>query len=78
MYMAPDSWKDLYANTLAQVKSGEIPMARIDDAVRRILRVKAKLGLFQAARPLEGRESVMASPSTAPSPARRCASRWCC
>jgi beta-glucosidase len=49
MYMAPDSWKDLYANTLAQAKSGEIPMARIDDAVRRILRVKAKLGLFQQA-----------------------------
>ncbi|WP_163233768.1 glycoside hydrolase family 3 protein [Caulobacter rhizosphaerae] len=61
MYMAPDSWKDLYANTLAQAKSGEIPMARIDDAVRRILRVKAKLGLFQQARPLEGKEAVMAS-----------------
>jgi beta-glucosidase len=61
MYMAPDSWKDLYANTLAQAKSGEIPMARIDDAVRRILRVKAKMGLFQQARPLEGKEAVMAS-----------------
>ncbi len=61
MYMAPDSWKELYANTLAQAKSGEIPMARIDDAVRRILRVKAKLGLFQQARPLEGQEAVMAS-----------------
>jgi beta-glucosidase len=61
MYMAPDSWKDLYANTLAQAKSGEIPMARIDDAVRRILRVKAKMGLFQQARPLEGREALMAS-----------------
>ncbi len=58
MYMAPDSWKELYANTLAQAKSGEIPMARIDDAVRRILRVKAKAGLFQQARPLEGKEAV--------------------
>ncbi len=58
MYMAPDSWKELYANTLAQAKSGEIPMARIDDAVRRILRVKAKMGLFQQARPLEGKEAV--------------------
>jgi beta-glucosidase len=61
MYMAPDSWKDLYANTLAQAKSGEIPMARIDDAVRRILRVKAKMGLFQPVRPLEGKEALMAS-----------------
>jgi beta-glucosidase len=33
---------------------GPDPMARVDDAVRRILRVKAKLGLFQTARPLEG------------------------
>ena len=61
MYMAPDSWKALFANTVAQAKSGEIPMARIDDAVRRILRVKAKMGLFQQARPLEGKDAVMAS-----------------
>ncbi|HEX5305132.1 MAG TPA: glycoside hydrolase family 3 protein, partial [Dyella sp.] len=46
MFMAPDSWKPLYANTLAQVKSGEIPMARLDDAVTRILRVKLRAGLF--------------------------------
>jgi len=59
MFMAPDSWKPLYENTLAEVKSGVIPMARLDDAVRRILRVKAKLGLFQASRPFEGREGVI-------------------
>jgi len=53
MYMAPDSWKDLYENTLAQVKSGEIPMERLDDAVRRILRVKIRLGLFEKPRPSE-------------------------
>ena len=51
MYMAPDSWKGLYDNTLAQVKSGEIPMARLDDAVRRILRVKVKAGLFERVAP---------------------------
>ncbi|MBO9558320.1 MAG: exo 1,3/1,4-beta-D-glucan glucohydrolase [Caulobacter sp.] len=51
MYMAPDSWKGLYDNTLAQVKSGEIPMARLDDAVRRILRVKVKTGLFERTAP---------------------------
>ena len=61
MFMAPDSWKALYENTLAQAKSGVIPMARLDDAVRRILRVKAKMGLFQAARPYEGREGVIGS-----------------
>jgi len=29
------------------VKGGEVPMARIDDAVRRILRLKVRLGLFE-------------------------------
>jgi len=61
MLMAPDSWKGLYRNTLAQVKSGEIPMARVDDAVRRILRVKVKAGLF-ADRPLEGRLEELGKP----------------
>ena len=29
------------------VKSGDIPMSRIDDAVRRVLRLKVRLGLFE-------------------------------
>jgi beta-glucosidase len=51
MLMAPDSWREMYKNTLAQARSGEIPQARIDDAVRRILRVKAIAGLFQRPAP---------------------------
>jgi beta-glucosidase len=63
MFMAPDSWRGLYTNTLAQVRSGEISMARLDEAVRRILRVKAKLGLFtQNPRPLEGRLERLGAP----------------
>ena len=46
LFMAPDSWKGLYENTIGDVRAGRIPEARIDDAVRRILRVKAKLGLL--------------------------------
>ncbi|MFI4866821.1 MAG: glycoside hydrolase family 3 protein [Steroidobacterales bacterium] len=61
MYMAPDGWKQLYDNTLAQLRAGDVPLARLDDAVRRILRVKEKLGLFDAARPWEGRPDVLAS-----------------
>ncbi|WP_231568167.1 glycoside hydrolase family 3 protein [Novosphingobium malaysiense] len=61
MAMAPDSWKGLFESTLAAAKSGEIPMARIDDAVRRILRVKMKLGLFDPARPYEHRPQEMGS-----------------
>jgi beta-glucosidase len=58
MYMAPDSWKGLYNNLLAQVKDGTVPLARLDDAVSRILRVKLRAGLFEAGppskRPLAG------------------------
>src|SRR3546814_13659778 len=51
MFMAPDSWRALYASTLAQVKDGTIPMARLDDAVLRVLRVKRRLGLFDPGKP---------------------------
>ncbi len=62
MFMAPDSWKGLFDNTLAEVGSGQIPMDRLDDAVRRILRVKFKAGLFAANRPYEGRFDRLGSP----------------
>ena len=61
MAMAPDSWKGLFDSTLAAAKAGTIPMTRIDDAVRRILRVKMKLGLFDAARPYESRPEDVGS-----------------
>lgn len=51
MLMAPDSWRGYYTNALAQVRAGTIPMQRLDDAVRRILRVKFRLGLFEAGLP---------------------------
>ena len=51
MYMAPDSWKGLYGNLLAQARDGTVPMSRLDDAVRRILRVKLRAGLFEAGPP---------------------------
>lgn len=62
MFMAPYHWKELYDNTLAAARSGEIPASRLNDAVRRILRVKFRLGLFETARPYEGRmESLNSS-----------------
>ncbi|MEW6998492.1 exo 1,3/1,4-beta-D-glucan glucohydrolase [Colwelliaceae bacterium BS250] len=52
IFMVPtDAWKPLYENTIAQVKSGEIPQARIDDAVSRILRVKLRAGIFDKPSP---------------------------
>jgi beta-glucosidase len=63
MFMAPLGWKELFRNTIADVKSAAIPMARLDDAVRRILRVKFKLGVFGAPRPFEGRMELIGSPA---------------
>jgi beta-glucosidase len=60
--MVPNDWKAFIANTIASVKSGEIPMARIDDAVTRILRVKMRAGLFK----LEGGKTVSVKPSLRP------------
>lgn len=51
MAMASDSWKGFYETTLAAAKDGRISSQRLDDAVRRILRVKFRLGLFEAGRP---------------------------
>ena len=53
MIMVPEDWWALIANTIHQVRMGEISMSRIDDAVRRILRVKLRAGLFDKGRPSE-------------------------
>lgn len=62
LYMAPDSWKGLFDSLVADVQAGKVPMARLDDAVRRNLRVKAKLGMLERARPDGGALSVIGSP----------------
>lgn len=49
MVMVPEDWKAFIANTVSDVREGRIPMARIDDAVTRILRVKMRSGLFDRA-----------------------------
>jgi len=64
VYMVPtQAWKPLYYNLIAQVKQGVIAEQRIDDAVRRILRVKKRAGLFDkpspAQRPLAGRTELI-------------------
>ncbi|APG62327.1 1,4-beta-D-glucan glucohydrolase [Sphingorhabdus lutea] len=51
MFMAPDSWKELYANILQDVKQGKISKARLDEAVGNVLRVKLRAGLFESGRP---------------------------
>jgi len=46
MLMEPWSWRDTISNLILAVNNGDITMKRIDDAVRRILTIKYKMGLF--------------------------------
>jgi beta-glucosidase len=66
MIMVPQDWKALYTNTLEQAKTGVISRERLDEAVRRILRVKLRAGLFEEVRPSErpyaSRSDVLGSP----------------
>ncbi|OOG46031.1 exo 1,3/1,4-beta-D-glucan glucohydrolase [Rhodanobacter sp. C01] len=74
MLEAPDSWKGLYENTLAEVKAGVIPMSRVDDAVTRILRVKMRLDMFEAGPPSTN-PMVTRSAQVIGSPAHRALAR---
>src|SRR6476620_2903388 len=47
MSMIPYDYKGFCTDLIALVKEGKVSQARIDDAVRRILRVKFELGLFE-------------------------------
>ncbi|BCJ45985.1 1,4-beta-D-glucan glucohydrolase [Actinoplanes ianthinogenes] len=66
MISTREKWQSVHRTALAAIRSGDIPMARVDDAVRRILRVKMRAGLWDKARPrdrtLAGDQSVLGSP----------------
>lgn len=45
--MVPNKFNEFIDALTNHVKNGVIPMSRIDDAVKRILRVKFIMGLFE-------------------------------
>lgn len=45
--MVPYNYTEFIDGLTSQVKNNLIPMSRIDDAVKRILRVKFIMGLFE-------------------------------
>jgi len=47
MSMIPYNYKEFCTDLIALVKEGKVTQARIDDAVRRILRVKYETGIFE-------------------------------
>lgn len=64
IFMTPSpDWKILFKNTLDQINSGVISLARADDAVRRILRVKLRANLWNkglpSQRPLAGKDELL-------------------
>jgi beta-glucosidase len=63
MIMVPYEWKKFLENTISQVKRGDISRVRLDDAVRRILRVKFRAGLMKGKAPSErflaGRDALI-------------------
>lgn len=67
IYMVPDDWKALHANLVSQVQDGTIPLARVDQAVARVLRVKQHAGLLApnaakpSARPNAGQYDLLGS-----------------
>ena len=67
VFNVPEDWRAMYANMIAEVKSGAIPMARLDDAVRRVLRVKLRAHVFDeprpSARPHAGVAAELGSPA---------------
>lgn len=46
MLMVDAEWRRTFADLMESVAAGEVAEARVDDAVRRILRVKTRAGLF--------------------------------
>jgi beta-glucosidase len=69
MFMEPYSAPQFEQTLLAEVNAGRVPMSRIDDAVRRILRAKFELGLFE--HPYTDRTNI----GTIGSPAHRAVAR---
>ncbi|MFI0902047.1 glycoside hydrolase family 3 protein [Streptomyces sioyaensis] len=69
MFMEPYSAPKFVQTLIAEVQAGRIPMSRIDDAVRRILRAKFQLGLFE--HPYTDRTNI----GTIGSPAHRAVAR---
>ena len=50
MFMVPSRYEELFGHLKDLAAAGEVPAERIDDAVRRILRVKAAMGLLDKSR----------------------------
>ena len=53
MFMVPERWREFIAAALRQIENGSVKEERLDDAVRRILSTKIRIGLLDGPRPSE-------------------------
>lgn len=61
MFMVSEKWREFISSVRTHVKDETIAISRIDDAVRRILYVKIKYGIFEKPRPADRKWSNDAS-----------------
>ncbi len=66
LFMVPQDWQQLHGKLLDNVRRGTLSLARLDEAVGRMLRVKMRAGLFDAGkpsqRPLAGQWELFGGP----------------
>jgi beta-glucosidase len=74
MFMVPKKYRELSRLLLELVNEGRVPMSRIDDAARRVLRVKFAMGLLDKGRSLMADRKLHSSFGSAP---HRQAAREC-
>ncbi len=63
MVMVPHDWRRFMEALTRAAETGDVAMDRIDDAVRRVLRVKAEMGLFDGVRPDQATMAAFGSAS---------------
>lgn len=56
LFMVPEDWRAFHDTLLEHARNGNLPIERLDDAVRRILRVKKRAGLFH--RTVQGKDRL--------------------
>lgn len=58
MFMITEKWKEFILHVKKNIENGRISAERLDDAVRRILRVKFQFGMFEKPRPAQRKLSL--------------------
>ena len=58
MFMVTEKWQEFIQHVKNNLANGRIAQERLDDAVRRILRVKLKFGMFEKPRPSQRKLSL--------------------